>query len=220
MLWLVRVIFILGSGGAVFYLVYQQRNMIDIAFISAAIAAVIAAIIIGLEFLLRRVRIKQLAVGAFGLLGGLIAANLLAYAVSSVFSDRLLLPLIQISLNLIFGYLGFAIGVDKAENISWEEAGIVVSRPGAEQSKKILDTSAIIDGRIADISETKFMDGKFIIPRFVLQELQRIADSADPMKRKRGRRGLDILNKLQKGDLAVEITEKDFPQIAPISTGH
>ncbi|MFB3897841.1 MAG: PIN/TRAM domain-containing protein [bacterium] len=216
LLWLVRVLFILGSASAVFYLVFQQYHTLDIAFISGGVALVFVAIIIGIEFLLRRARIKQLTVGVFGLLAGLISANLLAYALSSLFTDRFLLPLIQILLNLGLGYLGFALGIKKAENISWEDAGIVVTRPGAEQSKKILDTSSIIDGRIADISATKFLEGKFIIPRFVLKELQHIADSPDPMKRKRGRRGLDILNRLQKGDLEVEIVEQDFPDIAEV----
>jgi uncharacterized protein YacL len=216
LLWLVRILFTLGSASAVFYLVFQQYHTLDIAFISGGVALVFVALIISIEYILRRARIKQLTVGVFGLLAGLISANLLAYALSSLFTDRFLLPLIQILLNLGLGYLGFALGIKKAENISWEDAGIVVTRPGAEQSKKILDTSSIIDGRIADITTTKFMDGKFIIPRFVLNELQHIADSPDPMKRKRGRRGLDILNRLQKGDLQVEIVEQDFPAIAEV----
>ena len=216
LLWLARILFILGSSGAVFYLVYQQYHSLDNAFISTGVALVFAGLIIGIEYVLRRARIKQLTVGFLGLLSGLISANLLAYALSSLFSDRFLSPLLQILLNFGLGYLGFAIGIKKAENISWEDAGIVVTRPGAEQSKKILDTSTIIDGRIADIAATKFMDGKFIIPRFVLKELQHIADSPDPMKRKRGRRGLDILNRLQKGDLQVEIIEQDFPAIPEV----
>jgi uncharacterized protein YacL len=216
LLWVVRILFILGSAGAVFYLVYQQYHSFDNAFISAGVALGFTALIIGIEYLLRRARIKQLTVGIFGLLAGLISANLLAYALQQLLTDRFLLPLLQILLNLGLGYLGFALGIKKAEHISWEDAGIVVSRPGAEQSKKILDTSTIIDGRIADIAATKFMDGKFIIPRFVLKELQHIADSPDPMKRKRGRRGLDILNRLQKGDLQVEIVEQDFPAISEV----
>lgn len=216
LLWFVRILFALGSSGAVFYLVFQQYHTLDVAFISGGVALVFVAVIIAIEYILRRARIKQLTVGLFGLLAGLISANLLAYALSSLFTDRFLLPLLQILLNLGLGYLGFALGVKKAENISWEDTGIVVTRPGAEQSKKILDTSTIIDGRIADIAATKFLDGKFIIPRFVLNELQHIADSPDPMKRKRGRRGLDILNRLQKGDLQVEIVEQDFPVISEV----
>ena len=82
---------------------------------------------------------------------------------------------------------------------------------------KLLDTSVIIDGRIADVGETGFIEGTLVIPRFVLQELQRIADSDDPLKRNRGRRGLDILNKLQQSKVVkVQIQDKDFPEIKEV----
>jgi uncharacterized protein YacL len=87
--------------------------------------------------------------------------------------------------------------------------------PGS--SVKLLDTSVIIDGRIADVAETGFIDGPLVIPRFVLNELQRIADSDDPLKRNRGRRGLDILNKLQQSKvIKVQIQDKDFPEIKEV----
>jgi uncharacterized protein YacL len=81
----------------------------------------------------------------------------------------------------------------------------------------LLDTSVIIDGRIADILQTKFIEGRIVIPRFVLRELQQIADSGDSLKRNRGRRGLDILNKIQKdSNLNVRINEEDFPDIKDV----
>lgn len=96
----------------------------------------------------------------------------------------------------------------------------ILSGIGKEESSgsvKLLDTSVIIDGRIADVGETGFLDGLLIIPRFVLQELQRIADSDDPLKRNRGRRGLDILNKLQQSKvIKVEIRDNDFPEIKEV----
>jgi uncharacterized protein YacL len=88
------------------------------------------------------------------------------------------------------------------------------SRQDSRDDVTLLDTSVIIDGRIADLCETKFIEGKFVVPRFVLKELQQIADSADSLKRNRGRRGLDILNKLQKSaTVAVKIHEEDFPEL-------
>jgi uncharacterized protein YacL len=86
-----------------------------------------------------------------------------------------------------------------------------------KQAFKILDTSVIIDGRIADVAETGFLDGVLVIPQFVLRELQMVADSADSMKRNRGRRGLDILQRIQKiPDLHVEILEEDFPNVREV----
>jgi rRNA-processing protein FCF1 len=83
---------------------------------------------------------------------------------------------------------------------------------GKEGAAKLLDTSVIIDGRIAEVCDTGFLEGKFYIPRFVLQELQRIADSSDPLKRNRGRRGLDILNRMQKSKITIEVLELDAPE--------
>ena len=95
--------------------------------------------------------------------------------------------------------------------------GVFGGETSTKQQFKILDTSVIIDGRIADIVETGFLDGVLVIPQFVLRELQLVADSADSMKRNRGRRGLDILQKIQKDpDLHVRIVEEDFPQVREV----
>ena len=95
--------------------------------------------------------------------------------------------------------------------------GVFGGEISTRQQFKILDTSVIIDGRIADIVETGFLDGVLVIPQFVLRELQMVADSADSMKRNRGRRGLDILQKIQKDPaLQVRIVEEDFPQVREV----
>jgi uncharacterized protein YacL len=94
---------------------------------------------------------------------------------------------------------------------------IKFQRQDQKEELIILDTSVIIDGRIADLSETSFLEGRLIVPRFVLRELQQIADSGDSLKRNRGRRGLDILNKIQKSKkLDVRIHEEDFPDIKEV----
>jgi uncharacterized protein YacL len=99
---------------------------------------------------------------------------------------------------------------------SGQPGGLPAGSPGRlagkEGAAKLLDTSVIIDGRIAEVCDTGFLEGKFYIPRFVLQELQRIADSSDPLKRNRGRRGLDILNRMQKSMVTVEVLELDAPE--------
>ena len=115
-------------------------------------------------------------------------------------------------------YGGLAIGWTKGEMLNLSAfGGLFGAESGSKSVFKILDTSVIIDGRISDIVETGFLDGVLVIPQFVLRELQQVADSADSLKRNRGRRGLDILQKIQKNpDLQVRIVEDDFPQVREV----
>src|SRR4029450_11999588 len=126
---------------------------------------------------------------------------------------------------LVFPYLGIVMGARKGE---WLGAGRAECREparlvalfrsaGPQKRYRILDTSVIIDGRIADVCETGFLDGTLVIPQFVLKELQLVADSADSMKRNRGRRGLDILQKIQKmSGVDVMISDVDFPEVREV----
>ncbi len=114
-------------------------------------------------------------------------------------------------------YLGLVIGA-RFEQEWFSDA--VYRAPGMSVSGislKVLDTSVIIDGRVADLCETGFLEGPFLVPQFILNELQHIADSSDSLKRARGRRGLDILNKIQKmADLDVRVIEEDFPKVKEV----
>jgi uncharacterized protein YacL len=118
---------------------------------------------------------------------------------------------------LVFPYLGLVMGARKSE---WLEPGRLAALfrdTGPQKRYRILDTSVIIDGRIADICETGFLDGTLVIPQFVLKELQLVADSSDALKRNRGRRGLDILQKIQKmSGLDVMISDIDFPDVREV----
>jgi uncharacterized protein YacL len=133
-----------------------------------------------------------------------------------------------ILLTLLFGYLGFQVGFKKRDELlqllaknnkkksfdSEDEA-----KDDNQSSYKILDTSVIIDGRIADICQTGFIEGTIVIPQFVLEELQHIADSSDALKRTRGRRGLDILNRIQKEiAVKVEFYEGNFDDIQEVDS--
>lgn len=174
------------------------------------------------EFLLR-IPVVDLVFGVIGLVIGLIIATLASASFRSIPGVNVVAPIIFAGL---FGYLGFVISNKKREEI-----GTLVStnREGRERAarkeaplhheSKILDTSVIIDGRIADICKTGFIEGKLVIPQFVLEELQHIADSADSLKRNRGRRGLDVLNKIRKElDIPVEIYEGDFEDIQEVDS--
>jgi uncharacterized protein YacL len=132
--------------------------------------------------------------------------------------DGRTIPFVQIGLLLWMTYVGLVVGASKGDILNLAAlGGVFGAEKTSKSSFKILDTSVIIDGRIADIAETGFMDGVIVIPQFVLRELQLVADSADSMKRNRGRRGLDILQRIQKmPDLSVQILEDDFPQIRDV----
>ncbi|HEY5526635.1 MAG TPA: PIN domain-containing protein [Candidatus Anoxymicrobiaceae bacterium] len=126
--------------------------------------------------------------------------------------------IVSIILFLLFGFAGARIGVIKRSELSsMFKLGPSFGTAGASSQAQILDTSVIIDGRVVDIAKAGFVGGTMVVPRFVLTELQAIADSADTLKRSRGRRGLDVLNALQRLDnVRVEITDQDFPEIMSV----
>ena len=170
---------------------------------------------------LQNVPAYEIALGSVGLIIGLIIAYLLSQPFYNL-DIPYLGVIISIVLYLIFGYLGIKIPTRKKEDFSNAFENMKKSS-GKDKFKncrscpKVLDTSVIIDGRIADICKTGFIEGPLVIPEFVLQELQHIADSSDSLKRNRGRRGLDILNKIQKElDIEVIIHEKKFEDVKEV----
>src|SRR6266581_3454927 len=176
-----------------------------------------AGLIIALEYLLRALEMNALLGGLAGLLVGGAAGGVVVA----------LLPLDMISfappialrgfIFLLFGYTGMAIGAARGERFSLSSLRAAWAEGGQRQNFKILDTSVIIDGRIADVCETGFLDGTLVVPQFVLRELQYIADSQDALKRNRGRKGLEILQRIKKGpDVKVIISEADFPDIKDV----
>ena len=163
---------------------------------------------------LQKVPTKNIIAAIFGLIVGLVIANLLAYSLSFIPLIGSYLPII---LNVVLGLIGVSVGLSKGDEIVnffgyFKNVNKAKRRTDKVSScAKVLDTSAIIDGRILDICQTGFLEGDLIIPRFVLSELQHIADSSDSLKRNRGRRGLDILNKIIKiNKNKVKIVGKDY----------
>jgi len=165
----------------------------------------------------RRIRLipaRHLFMGTIGLAVGLIISLPLAFTLSFLPSGlRTIMPLLS---SVIFGLLGMGIMIMRSEDLLslWGSSlARTKSRPSNEQVV-LLDTSVIIDGRIADISQTGFIDGTLLVPRFILDELQYIADSSDALRRKRGRRGLDILNSLQQDSIVpIRVTDMDVEKI-------
>jgi uncharacterized protein YacL len=188
------------------------------AVIGAAVGALFAVTAVILERRLRAIPAKVIISGAIGAIIGLIIANLFTYSYLAWCADqRSLAVLLGLSFNALLGYLGMALGAQKAETLVINRWSLFGKREQPGVSYKILDTSVIIDGRIADVCETGFVEGTLVIPQFVLRELTSIADSADSLKRNRGRRGLDILKKIQKqSSIEVKIVEQDFPKIKEV----
>ena len=175
----------------------------------------VAFITLALEQVIKRIPLKTILGSTLGLVVGLGIGKLASYP----FDKYLELPNLQIPLYIffsaIFGYIGLVLGGKKVSEVSTPYFLDPVNKPVSRYALKILDTSVIIDGRIADIAETGFLEGTFIVPKFILEELQYIADSSDDLRRTRGRRGLDILKRLQQQNpLRVEFTEDDIPNAA------
>ncbi len=178
-----------------------------------------------IECRLQKTPLNDIIYGFLGLIMGLIIANMLVRAFVTIPWIGSYLPILA---NVILGYLGMSIAIKKKDELSRAIPNLPKfmtkfskqSSDIAEDAKpKILDTSVIIDGRIADICKSGFIEGKLIIPAFVLEELRHIADSSDLLKRNRGRRGLDVLKKIQKElDVEVEIYEGDFEEISEVDS--
>ncbi|HKM91886.1 MAG TPA: PIN domain-containing protein [Candidatus Acidoferrales bacterium] len=181
---------------------------------SALFGAGLALAVVLLQMQLERASLRRLIGGVVGALAGLLGALLVSVVLGH--TTMALVPRSFTTLTTLFvlTYLGLALGAAKGEMLNLDAFGGVFSgEPSGSQQSKVLDTSVIIDGRIADICAAQFLEGTLLIPRFVLRELQMVADSADPLKRQRGRRGLEILQRMQKSEaLRVEIADDDFPQ--------
>ena len=166
---------------------------------------------------MRRASVSGLSAAVFGLIFGLIMAVLLSFALNMVPMTETVRASLRVVLMLIFCYLGMVIAMRGKDEFNLVIPYVRLTRQDVSAELIILDTSVIIDGRILDISQTKFIEGRFLIPRFVLKELQQIADSKDSLKRNRGRRGLEILSKIQKNPhIDVRIHEEDFPDMADV----
>lgn len=180
----------------------------------------IATIVTIAERGLTRIPVKKLISGAIGLAIGLIIANLVAYPLVLIASLKDLSPWILLAVNLVCASVGLTVGLKREKDI-FDFLSHLTGRETSVQGDeyKILDTSIIIDGRVVEICETNFIEGVLVIPQFVLTEVQQIADSASSTKRARGKRGLDIVNKLQNQEsIPVQIVDMDFPDIPEVDS--
>jgi uncharacterized protein YacL len=205
----VLVLVLLAHSGYVYAPFPNQR------WIGLTLGVLAALGLIGLERRLRSVPGHHMVGALIGGVVGLFGARLVWGALDGL--DIIGEHFVHALVVVFLGYMGVVIGGQKAE---WFEPARIIAafRDSSRLHQyKVLDTSVIIDGRIADICETGFLEGTLVVPQFVLRELQQVADSSDSLKRNRGRRGLDILQKMQKmAGVAVQIVETDFPEIREV----
>jgi uncharacterized protein YacL len=188
--------------------------------LSGVVAALIAVAIILFEMRVRRATLKTLIGAATGSILGILGAFLIGLLISMQKVEAVpaeMQTFLTITLAFFMGYVGLMVGAAKGEYLDLTALGGLLSDKNVKRDYKILDTSVIIDGRIADVAETGFLGGTIIIPQFVLRELQMVADSPDSSKRQRGRRGLDMLQRLQNNaKLDIQIVESDYPAVKEV----
>lgn len=209
---ILRIIFLLVfvSGG---YLIGIREGMPYHGVILGSGIGVLGLI---LELLLSKISASSIIGGLLGIFIGILFAKLIYYPLKTLFGniDSIYIPVV---LNTLFGYSGLLLGFKKAQDFVLSDLVKAFKSREKEENLKVIDTSVIIDGRIADVCDVGFLEGTFILAQFILQELQHIADSTDSLKRARGRRGLDVLHKIQKmSNITVKIVDEDFPKIKEV----
>jgi uncharacterized protein YacL len=213
-LWIIRIFLfaaILISG---FYVRPFGSNLL----VTLIFGLVFGTFILLAEYRIRKLSIKTIVGAALGSLLGIIGASLISLVVARM---NLVHPqtetFVQILILIVMTYMGLISGAHKGEYLDLSSLGEIFSDSTVRNTAKILDTSVIIDGRVADICKTGFLEGVLVVPHFVLRELQQIADSADSAKRNRGRRGLDVLEKIKSvPGVAVQVVEKDYPDVKEV----
>ncbi len=187
---------------------------------STVLGILVGIIIVGFEMRVRQATLKTLIGAAIGSILGIVGAYLIGMLISSQETKAVpaeMKTFLTVALVFFMGYIGLMVGAAKGDFIDLASLGGILSDKNQKRDYKILDTSVIIDGRIADVAETGFLGGTLVIPQFVLRELQQVADSPDSSKRQRGRRGLDMLQRLRNNsNLDIQIVETDFPAVKEV----
>lgn len=207
------IIAIIAASGY-FFPPFHLKN-----YIGAGIALILGMVIVFLETRIRKSQFKIIWSSTLGTYAGVLLGWGLGSIYQTIYQDETTGSFIRIFFLVIMPYIGFLVGTRKFEWLYPAHLFEFFREKRMGETQKILDTSVIIDGRIADISNTSFIEGPLIVPQFILKELQLVADSSDGIKRQRGRRGLDVLEQLQKSSqVSVVISEIDFPEIVEVDS--
>ena len=211
---LIRILFVLILAAVCYFF-----RLLDFpAWLSAITGAGAAALVIVFELRVRSLSLRRLIGAVIGSILGIFGAFLCSLVLANSLPAGNTRSLLQIFVLLLMSYVGLVVGTSKGDMLNLSALGDLFSgERQARRNVKLLDTSTVIDGRIADMADTGFLDGTLVIPGFVLRELQMVADSSDGSKRQRGRRGLDVLQRMQSNTLLnVQIIEDDYPHIREV----
>ena len=186
--------------------------------VAATAGLLFSLVIFVVETRLRRASLRRLIGAVVGSILGILGAYLLSLILAHTSIPEGSRSFLGVAFLLVLAYIGLFLGATKGDMLNLQAlGGLFGTERGTTRQSKIFDTSVIIDGRIADVCEAHFLEGALLLPQFVLRELQLVADSADGLKRQRGRRGLEVLQRIQKmPHLEVQIVDDDFPQIAGV----
>lgn len=239
MLYAMRALLVVFASFSGYFILYQIADNSNLAYIGLASGLLIAISAILFEERVKKTPLRIVLGGAAGLITGLIVANLITYPIVAFIEHPYIDSLVYLLANCIIGYMGLSVGMKKGDDLKEvkvgkkkfrlghdneehheeERAAPEIAVPEPAVHKVLMDTSVIIDGRISDICKIGFIPGTILIPKFVLEELHNIADSADSTRRTRGKRGLDILQQLKESaEVEVEITEQDVAEGKPVDS--
>jgi uncharacterized protein YacL len=211
---LFRAVFVVAFVAACYH--FHPFGLLPFAAAGAGLA--LSLVVFFIEQRLRRVSLRRLIGASVGSILGILGAYLMHLVLQHTSIPESSRSFLGVAVVLAMTYIGLVIGANKGDMLNLQAfGGVFGSEHSTRRFYKIFDTSVIIDGRVADICEANFLDGTLLMPQFVLRELQLVADSADPLKRQRGRRGLEVLQRIQKmPHIEVEIVEDDFANIQEV----
>jgi uncharacterized protein YacL len=212
--WIIRVILLVCAATTCYTLdPFHLRGLP-----AAGMGLLMAVGILLAELRLRRAKLSGVLGGAFGAVVGLFAALLVTFVISHTAEPEPTKSFLEYTALFAFAYLGFVVGSEKGGGVHLEAIGELVAGHSTQvETPKLLDTSVLIDGRIAEICDAQFLDGPLLVPQFVLHELQMVADSSDSLKRQRGRRGLDVLESMRKiPGLVIRILPNDGAPVGEV----
>ncbi|MEK9146060.1 MAG: hypothetical protein AAB339_10660, partial [Elusimicrobiota bacterium] len=210
--WAFRAVMVVSFPVLVYFQISPTRT-------GLVIGLGVGLILVLAELAIESISLLTMIAGLLGAVAGLVASKAADWFVFQIGNEELyrVWDMYEILRNVAFGILGMIVFIRKFPELDSLDKDILASSKRRGSEMKVLDSSAVIDGRVVDICETKFLSGTLVVPRFILRELHQLADSADGMKRARGRRGLDMLARMQENpDIPMKILDRDVPEVSDV----